>query len=214
MHKAIKTLREGKRGCGWRKVGGLYLIDKGEGQECARLPIPCEICHCCGRGIKPARGWTWVDGDEILRASPECPDRGKPNCESCLVHNFVRHGVGRVGLIWIGEKFYPTINDYINEVDVVGDSRRISMVPKDFAVNETYVFLAHRKAIINKGEVPDYVGVTLEYTPGIFRIIKPERIEVVVDGTESDEKIDAYIKRGLSPVLIERIEPVQEDMEI
>jgi len=212
MHEAIQTSREVARGCGWRKVGGLYLRDDGTSVPCARLPIPCETCPCCGRGMKPARGWTWVDGDEVLRASPECPDRGKAHCEACAVHNYVRHGVGQCGLIWIGETHYPTTGHFNRESDRVGISRRLSAIPKDFKVGETIVMLAHRKAIINKGEVPEYVGVDLEYSAGIFRIFKPDRVEVVVSGNESDDVIEGYLRRGLKPVKVERIEDTQETM--
>jgi hypothetical protein len=40
--------------------------------------------------------------------------------------------------------------------------------------------------------------------PGIFRIFKPDRVEVIVTGNESDEVIEDYLKRGLSPVKVER----------
>jgi len=162
--------------------------------------------------MKPARGWTWLDGDEVLRASPECPDRGKKNCEACAIHNYIRHGVGMCGLIWIGETHYPTIQHFNREAEKMGISRRSSAIPKGFVVGEHIVMLAHKKAIINEGEVPAYVGVELEYSAGIFRIFKPTHLEIVVSGEESDDIIEGYVKRGLVPVKIERIEDKQEKM--
>jgi hypothetical protein len=158
--------------------------------------------------VKPSRGWTWVDGDELLRASPECPDRGTKHCEACAIHNWVRHGLGQCGLIWIGEQHYPTIGHFNREADGVGVSRRLPAIPNKFALGETVVLLAHRKAITSKPEI----GKEIEYTPGIFRIFKPERIEKVVSGKESDDEIDALIRRGITPVIVERIEDTQETM--
>ena len=209
MHKSIQTIREVVRGCGWRKVGGMYLMSDSPGRECGRLPIPCGTCPCCGRGMKQARGWTWVDGDEILRASPECPLRGEAECETCAVHNYARHGIGKVGLIWIGESYYPTVGHFQREIDEVGISRRINNIPRGFSF-ENYVMLAHPKAILKQ---PAEMGQEIEHEPGIFMIFKPERIEIVVSGKESDTEIEGYLKRGLTPVKIERIEDKQMEME-
>jgi hypothetical protein len=208
---AIQKLIEGKRGCGWRKVGGLYLVAPDESRECGRLPIPAETCPCCGRGIKPARGWTWVDGDELLRAAPECPLRGRTLCETCPIHDFVRHGIGRVGLIWIGERYYPTIDHFEREAKQMGISRRVKSVPKGFKLGKTWVMLAHRRAILKS---PLEMGEEIEHSPGIFRIFKPTAIEIVVDEGYTDDDIEALEKRGLTPVMIERQEQEQEQLAI
>lgn len=126
----------------------------------------------------------------------------------CAIHNWVRHGVGQCGLIWIGETHYPTIGHFNREAERMGISRRIPAVPKGFVVGETVVLLAHRKAIIGEIEM----GKEVEYSPGIFRIFKPDRIERVVTGDESDDEIDAMIRRGLTPVIVERIEDKQETL--
>lgn len=209
MHKKIEARREGRRGCGWRKEGGMYLMKDGPSSECGRLPIPCETCPCCERGIKQARGWTWIDGDEIMRASPECSLKDEPTCNTCAVNRLAKEGMGRVGLIWIGERYYPTVGHFEREAEKMGVSRRMSALPRDFILGETYVLLAHPKAILTH---PPEVGQDIEYEPGIFKIFKPERIEIVVNGEEPDEVIDGYIKRGLTPVKIERIEETQERM--
>jgi hypothetical protein len=57
----IQTLFEGKRGCGYRKPGGLYLRTDGHGRYCGALPIELTVCPTCSQGIKPARGWTWLN---------------------------------------------------------------------------------------------------------------------------------------------------------
>lgn len=50
---------EAKRGCGFRKVGGTYLVSEGEGMPCDRLPIKLDVCPVCSHGFKRSRGWTW-----------------------------------------------------------------------------------------------------------------------------------------------------------
>lgn len=210
MHKAIQTSNDRERGCGWRKPGGLYLVSHGPARDCGRLPIPCGTCPCCGRGIKPSRAWTWVDGDEILRASPECPLRGEPTCETCPVHRYVTDGIGKVGLIWVGERHYPTVGHFNREAEKMGISRRLSAVPKGLEIGKTHVFLAHRKGILKGGNAK--MGEEILFEPGIFTIFKPERIEAIVTGEESDDEIDALLKRGLTPVKVERVEEVQEEL--
>jgi hypothetical protein len=160
--------------------------------------------------MKPARGWTWADGDEILRAAPECPDQGKATCEACAISRFVEEsGLGMCGLIWVGETHYPTPRHFNNEADRMGISRRINSVPRDFVIGETVVMLAHRRAILKTNPA---MGEEIEYTPGIFRIFKPTHIEIVVNGDEETEVIDGYIKRNLTPVVIERVEDQQEEL--
>lgn len=113
----------------------------------------------------------------------------------------IREGLGRAGLLWIGEAFYPTVADFEHEADRMGLSRRIATVPHGFVVGETWILLAHSKAILR--EAPK-MGAKPEFIPGIFRMFKPDRIEVIVTGDEADSVIDDYIARGLSPVKVVR----------
>ena len=76
-----------------------------------------------------------------------------------------------------------------------GISRRISQVPRDFNLLTTWVWLAHRRAI------PHAQGPS---TAGVFRAFKPERVEYVLKGDETDEQIDDLLSRGLSPVKVIR----------
>ena len=38
---------EPRRGCGFRKTGGLYLVGDNQGQPCCRLPIILHVCPAC-----------------------------------------------------------------------------------------------------------------------------------------------------------------------
>lgn len=196
---------EARRGCGYRKVGGLYLVGSGGGIACDRLPIPLEICSCCGQGIKQTRGWTWVDipglvgGDHKISVAHGEPAVTPCNCMHglCpLCHNVAQMGKG--GLLWIGTQFYPTIEHFEIEAKTQGVSRRISTVPRDFEIGKTWVLLAHPKGIIKPtGELK------AGYVPCIFRVWKPERLERIYTQSQKDSAaVQADIKRGITPVFV------------
>lgn len=58
---------EARRGCGYRKVGGIYLVGGGIGVPCDRLPYPLTVCPCCSQGVKQGRGWTWVTVGKLFQ---------------------------------------------------------------------------------------------------------------------------------------------------
>lgn len=211
----ITTVVEGKRGCGYRKEGGLYLRSDGIGRFCGALPIELEVCPTCHHGIKPARGWTWVNLAELAAV------RGCGLADSSL------EGVGcgdcpiadakiqEVGLLWIGEKYYPSIADFTKEAGEMGLSRRITMIPKRFKLGETWVALAHRRAIapnhVFVGE-SDVCDECMEFKEkhqrkaGIFHVFKPARIEYVVKPNDDPEKLAKLEARGLTLVRVVRAE--------
>ena len=175
----IHTQIEGKRGCGYKKPGGIYLISSGIGQQCMKLPIPLIVCPCCGNGIKPSRGWTWINW-QLIKDHP-CQ---KPGCKGCIPFDGSQN---KFGLLWIGEKFYNSPEQFTHEAKRLGVSRRISSVPRGFKIGETWILVAHRKTIRAKDN---------EYFPGIFHAFKPTSIEYVVKGTETDDELDKLEKRG------------------
>jgi hypothetical protein len=120
---------EEKRGCGYRKVGGLYLICFGAGRHCGKMPVKCEVCPTCNAGIKPTRGWTWID--PVPHFAERACDSG--NCRACPLGSDNLTDLGPVGLIWIGEQFYPTPQAFVAEAGRMGISRRIPAIPKGFS---------------------------------------------------------------------------------
>ncbi len=209
MHPAIQVSTESERGCGWRKMGALYLAGSEPATPCGRMPIPLRTCPCCGHAAvaRPARGWTWVDADRLLEEAPECK-APKKICRRCPLYPAHGWAIGRAGLIWVGESFYGSVRDFEFEAEQMGISRRLAAVPHGFVVGETYVLLAHRKAVMWQ---PPGMGQPPQFAPGIFRIWKPKRIEIIVAGSEADEVIDEYIARGLTPVKVVRHELKQRD---
>ena len=190
----MEIRREKPRGCGRRKPGGLYLVAPGEGEPCCKLPLKLDVCPTCHAGIKPARGWTWIDGDAFLGGITCQNPYREDTCPAA-------QPMGMVGLLWVGEKFYPTPDDFSREALEMGISRRISALPKGFKLGETWVFLAHRKGISMCLEAEDGTQEEVFY-PAIFRIFKPTAVEYVVRGDETPEELEKLIDRGITPVKV------------
>jgi hypothetical protein len=189
----IKTVVEKKRGCGYREPGGLYLRTDGIGRICGALPIELVVCPTCHQGIKPARGWTWINIAELV-GHWQC---SMDNCGDCPIADAK---IQTAGLIWVGERFYKTPGDFSREGAEMGISRRITMVPKGFKMGETWVALAHRKAI---PFTPDDGGAQ-QYKPAIFHIFKPTRIEYVVKEFDPQDKLERLEKRKITLVRVVR----------
>ncbi len=219
----IQVRHDQKRGCGWRKSGGLYLISGGLAAPCGRLPIPLSVCPTCHSGIKPSRGWTWIDGTTLLK-DKACGYAETPHCVICPLHE----APGQVGLLWIGEKHYATPSDFEKEANAQGISRRIPALPNGFKLGETWVWLAHRKAVSKV--CPTCKGVGNEcgcmdedciecngegwlYTAAVFQVFKPTAVEYVVTGKETDSELDHMTKRGITPIHVERIGETRELIE-
>lgn len=191
----VKTVVDSRRGCGWRKPGGIYLRCDLPGAACGKLPLPLTVCPCCHAGIKPARGWTWFEPRSFFEKVKCAFD----NCNASCVLSSAKTIPERAGLLWIGEKFYATPDAWLDEAKRQGISRRISGVPKDFEAGKTYVFVAHRKAIRlpSADDDPKWQGA-------IFQAFRPTRVEYVVKGDETQEELEALVKRGLVPVNVQR----------
>lgn len=202
---------EARRGCGFRKVGGLYLVSDGGGMPCGRLPHPLHICPTCGHGIKQTRGFTWIHPAELLELAKPCHWHWKcsPSVGSLSCPLADPGALGdRAGLLWIGEKFYSSTLDFNAEASELGISRRIATLPHGFKLGETWVLLAHPKAITDQSTIFDGApklpdGFELP-GPGVFRIFKPTRLEKIVSESEAldDEAMTALRKRGITPVAV------------
>lgn len=184
---------ESPRGCGYRKPDktgvGIYLVAPGAGQQCARLPLALHHCPVCSEGIRPTRGWKWIEPQKLFAGAEECPlehpflgllpARGKArlmDCQTCFAGRAMP--AGRHGLLWIGEGFYPKPEDFLREAARMGISRKLPAIPKGFKLGETVVFLAHRYAV-------DPAPGETERRPGIFSIFRPAGVDLVIDDETS-----------------------------
>jgi hypothetical protein len=104
--------------------------------------------------------------------------------------------MGKGGLLWIGARFYPTIEAFEAEARALGISRRIAAVPRDFVLGKTYLLLAHPHGVIKPTG-----DLTAKYVPAIFRVWKPERIERIYKESERGcGAARADIEKGITPV--------------
>lgn len=97
---------ESRRACGYRKVGGLYLVGSGRSVVCDRLPFPLEPCPACGRVLEQNRSHEWM-GPEYFSDHTLAPDRSEsPDPESPTTASVVRsrvppHGAKRYTRRWV-----------------------------------------------------------------------------------------------------------------
>lgn len=186
------------------------MVSSSLAAPCGKLPLVIKTCPCCGAGIRPARGWTWIN-PRPLAASVKC--KYLPSVEvvgkekSCLCVLDENRCPERAGLLWIGEKFYPYPEVFIRETLTQGVSRRVAAIPRDFVAGETWVFLAHRK-----GRALDYGADRSElddrsepWEPAIVAVFKP-LLEYVVNENDTEEKLEAIEKRGIQLVQVHRLE--------
>lgn len=174
---------ESKRGCGYRKFGGMYIVCDPIGKSCDRLPFELSVCPCCGGGIKQARGYTRIQPTKILEGvhHPCQCDNLCPVCNPVYYFTMREGQTDTAGLLWVGEKYY-TPAEFKAEVNEMGMSKRIPALPKGMEIGKTWIFLAHPKAIPNVVALdkPDEP----KHKPGIFMAVKPQRIERIVKQTE------------------------------
>lgn len=214
---------EAKRGCGYRKVGGLYMVSGELSAPCGRLPLELHVCPTCHAGIKQARGWTWVKPRELLRDARQCHLIAGTQCAGCPLDpdNLPE----RAGLLWIGEQFYPTPESFMQEAREQGISRRITAVPRDFKVGETWVLFAHPKAITRAPTPEEIVEeglATAEQTgsldfrdvpalvtrKGVITMFRPTAIERIFRESERDsDAVREAEERGLTPVFVPDDDP-------
>ncbi len=214
---------EAKRGCGYRKVGGLYLVGNYISVPCDRLPYPIHECPVCGAGIHFTRGITRINPlklfgnhDDILAhtsmvTSPACHDKIRP-CFMCDPTDDPAY------IMFVGERYYPTVEDFSIEAQVMGVSKRIpgNSIPKDLLVGKTIIYLAHPKAC----KVREPAGVMQEAMaildnqqarlcdaeqekpkPAIFSAFIPQRLEKICWQSDyTSENIERHKRRGIDLV--------------
>lgn len=188
----IITRVESARGCGYRKKGGIYLVSDGLGTECLRLPIPLEVCPCCGEGIRQTRGFRWISSDLISE-----PCEGF-SCSTCPLGSLEKKQ--KFGLLWVGEKFYKSSAEFTTEALARGVSKRIAQVPRDLELGKTWILLGHPRAC---SWFEEHEGKQVsKFAPGIFHAFRPSRIEYIVKGTETTEELDHLEERGFTLIQV------------
>lgn len=205
---------EKSRGCGYRKPAkdgvGIYLVGPEGGYHCSRLPFELRSCSTCGGGWHASRGWNWIEpmkvfqeplpkidpshaGHLALARLVEAKGCGpeRLECGTCPLGRGTPEG--KHGLVWIGEKHYPTAASFMEEALAMGVSRKIKAVPKDFEPGKTVVYLAHRKAVpgapLDRGAEHmghfEFPEGNEDPKPGIFSAFRPTAIDLVIEDAKN-----------------------------
>ena len=200
----IQMAVEARRGCGWRRTGGLYIVSDPGGYYCERMPLPLVPCAHCGAGIRQTRGWQWTPVARLFDGARPCTaaDVHCPYCAVCSPSLFAKaEPANRIGVIHVGGAYYTTPGIFLEEAARMGVSRRISTLPKRFVVGKTWVALAHPAAIPTKesGEEPG---------PGIIHVFRPKRVELIVTKPMRDEDwVKALVEKGVTLVEVPEGDP-------
>ena len=96
---------EAIRGCGFRRVGGMYLCGEYISSPCDRMPFPLTTCPVCGQGIKISRGFTQVTPFQLWGIHQDCQDRFRP-CFLCDPQDEPAY------IMLVGAGSYKTPQDY------------------------------------------------------------------------------------------------------
>jgi len=199
------------RGCGYRKVGGMYLCGEYISSTCDRMPFPLTTCPVCGQGIKVSRGFTQVNPFQLWGIHQDCRDNFRP-CFLCDPQDELAY------IMLVGAGNYPTPQDFMNEARIMGVSKRIPFIPKDLELGKTVVYLAHPKACeVREPAVLQQAMAIVEGSEtnqprlletekitkglGIFCAFIPKRVEKLIWESElTDEKREQLAKRDITPI--------------
>lgn len=180
---------EPRRGCGYRKVGGLYLVGSGLAAPCDNLPFPLEVCPVCGEGLRWTRSPRRINALRLFgfHAPCSCP----LSCPVCMPDD------GPHYLLGVGHRQYSP-EDFCFETMLYGVCKRIPAVPRELELGVTWIYLVHRHAIAAPGREGEGA-----YTAGVFCAFRPQRVELLVWESEySEDLVEHYKARGITAIPI------------
>lgn len=213
---------EARRGCGFRKIGGIYIVSDGLSEPCERLPIPLLACPTCGHGIKHTRGFNWITPEYLFAHAKPCI--APPN--SAFEDETHRHDAcpvcrpsrlksddppDRSGLIWIGQQHYSP-GEWMQEALDMGVSRRVPAFPRGLVIGKTRIFAAHKHGLNMQSKLIDGAPETAKgdaTKPAVIHSFIAKRVEVIVTESllkrekEGQEKwLTKLLKKGATPVTV------------
>lgn len=205
--------RERLRGCGYRKVGGVYLVGGGIPVVCDGLPFEVKECNCCGFEPPFFRGFKWISKEYINMCIHESHDLNevintqhawKCNCYTkCPVCYPYNNDLEKYGMMWVGERYY-TPHTFIKEAENMDVCKRINKIPKDLVLGKTWIILAYKKYKFFNGPKFGPLESEPEEKPAIFYAFIPQRIELLIWKSQATESyIKQLKKKGITPIIIE-----------
>jgi len=207
---------EMKRGCGYRRVGGLYLCGEYAFVSCDRLPYKLESCPVCGAGIHFTRSMTKIDPLKLFDKHQEIvPATDNPHILAykwactCNEGCYLCDPTSEPAYIrTIGKKFYSPVS-FMDEARKMGVSLRMNQIPKDLKLGKTVVYLAHPEAVYTEATLEEQKETGKMTLPrlGIFSAFIPQRVEMPVydkmlKGKGSRKLKQSLKKRGITPVVV------------
>jgi len=221
-----------RRGCGYRKRSGIYLVSGNLDQPCGLLPRLLATCPTCGLGVRQKIGWQWVEARLVSRPGDEhgCSQCKVPGAQAgfraCMMREMASTPDLKVGLIWVGAGYYKTPEEFMAEARIMGISRRVHAVPKGLVVGETRVLLAHPRGApcpqcngrgkhggLEIGDLDEPVACDACKGSGkagaVVAMFVPRAVEQIVSETQAadGEFVEGLSKRGITPVVVRDDDP-------
>jgi hypothetical protein len=136
----------------------------------------------------------------------------------CCVCNPGMMDQEKYGLIWVGEAFYPTMDDWSKEAGTLGVSKRVNAIPKGVEIGKTWVLAAHPKGMPNPWYQPKPVAEDGKneaeeedddkFLPAICSAFRVQRIELIVTPSMEKEKwVKDLVKKGVTLVRVPEDDP-------
>lgn len=179
MTKSIIRMKQIKRGCGFRRIGGTYVVGEiptvsfNKSQICPNLPLNIPECPTCGHTIPFFRSIKKINPLELfLPPVNKCKDK---NCPFCNIPG------ERAWIMWVGKKYYTT-DTFINEAITTGVSKRVPFRPEGFKDGD-WVYLAYPKVF----EIPRK-GKKSKWKPGFFCAFKAQQFERIIPEKKSNDQ--------------------------
>ena len=190
---------ERERECGYRKVGGMYLVGGILDAPCDRLPIELVVCKVCGQGQRVGKGFTKFDPYELWGVHEKCKD--SKGCYCCYPPHLGY-------MMRVGSGFY-NMETFIHEARQMGVSKRIPFIPRELVVGLTPIYLVHKEAIVKYPNWMDKKNTNQEVTisDGVFAAFIPQRIETLMWQSElatewGEKRAERLEKRGVTIIPI------------
>lgn len=201
------------RGCGHRKMGGLYIEADGPTMSCDRLPFNIELCPVCQQGIQFTRGFTWIHWFQYAGIHQNCTcENYCPICkpEDTIIKTIESNGEQpetieekiRYGLMWVGKKYYSP-DSFINEAMKHGISKRIATIPRNIEYGKTWILLAHQEANTKTYKDKKTNTMKTKNVPAVFYAFRPKRIVKIINKKQAKDKkyLENLKKRGITPLI-------------
>lgn len=181
---------ESKRGCGYRKVGGIYLCGTGISMICERLPLHIPVCPVCGETIRFLRSMRKINPKKLFGICQENHTCHQYNCKIC-------NPPEKAWLMWVGREYTP--ESFRDEAEKLGVSKRIPFIPSDLGMGD-WVWLAYNDIFkIDKKH----------YEAGIFYAFKVTKIEKIITTSQSKNKklMKNLEEKNIIPVIVPDDDP-------